>query len=181
MPRLPLIDPDRATGTVAELLAEGARRNGTASLGPMVLTMANSSALLRAYLDLNRAMKRAHLDRAVSERISLAAQEWIGCESCLEAHVGYARAAGLSDLDIELARQGTATDQKVAAIVAFGTQVLVAPSEITDEDIERLKALGWRDEQIADVVGIVALNLLTGAFNLVAGIRTERPSGPPAG
>ena len=35
--------------------------------------------------------------------------------------------------------------------------------------------LGWRDEQIADVVGLVALNLLTGAFNLVAGIH---PAGP---
>ena len=173
MPRLPLIDPDQATGKVAELLAEGARRNASGSLGPMVLAMANSSALLTAYQDLNRAMKRAHFDRTVSERISLAAQEWIGCDLCLEAHTRSAREIGLSELDIELARQGTASDPKVAAIVAFSTQVLAAPSEITDEDVERLKSLGWRDEQIADVVGLVALNLLTGAFNLVAGIHAE--------
>lgn len=169
MPRLPLIDPDAAGGKVADMLSEYAERSGNPP-GPMVRGMANSSSLLRGYLDLNRAMKRAHLDRAVSERISLAVQQWIGCDYCIEAHTRAGRAAGLTDNDIDLARQGTATDAKTAAIVAFGQQVIAAPSEVTDEDVQDLKALGWRDEQIADVVGLVALNLLTGGFNLVAGI-----------
>jgi AhpD family alkylhydroperoxidase len=30
--------------------------------------------------------------------------------------------------------------------------------------------IGWTERAIADVVGLVTLNLLTGAFNLVAGI-----------
>ena len=170
MTRLPLIDPSAATGKVAAMLDEYAQRTGQAP-GPMVRGMANSSALLRAYLDLNRAMKSAHLDRKVSERVSLAAQRWIGCDYCIEAHTRMGRDAGLSDLDIELALQGTATDVKVAALVGSGQQVLAAPAEITDADVDGLKALGWRDEQIADVVGLIALNLLTGGFNLVAGIR----------
>ena len=33
-----------------------------------------------------------------------------------------------------------------------------------------LRALGYTDEQISEVVGLVSLQLLTGAFNLVAGI-----------
>lgn len=139
-------------------------------LGPMVLTMATSSALLRGYADLNRAMKRSHLDRRVSERISLAIQEWLGCAYCVAAHSDAARALGLTETDVELARQGTATDPKIAAIVAFGLQVVAAPSEIEDADLESLQELGYRDEQIVDVVGLAALNLLTGAFNLVAGI-----------
>jgi alkylhydroperoxidase family enzyme len=39
-----------------------------------------------------------------------------------------------------------------------------------DEEVETLRRFGYRDEQIADVVGLVALNVLTGSFNLVAGI-----------
>jgi AhpD family alkylhydroperoxidase len=163
-----------AGGNVAATLAELTARGG--ELGPMVRGMANSSALLRGYVDLNRAMKRSHLDRTVSERLSLAVQEWLGCESCLEAHVAAAPTVGLSETDIELARQGTATDAKIAALVTFGQQVIAAPSEISDADVENLKTLGWRDEQIADVVGLAALNLLTGAFNLVAGISSESPS-----
>ena len=56
------------------------------------------------------------------------------------------------------------------AIVAFGQQVIAAPAEVTDEQVGDLRELGYTDEQIAEVVGLVSLQLLTGAFNLVAGI-----------
>ena len=171
--RLPLIDTDQADGAVQQTLDELARRG---PLGPMVRGMANSSALLRGYLELSRAMKRSHLDRRVSERVSLAVQEWLGCDYCLAAHTEAARGVGLSDLDIELARQGTATDPKIAALVALGQQVAAAPSEVSDEQVAELRELGWRDEQIADVVGLVALNILTGSFNLVAGIHSTTPA-----
>ena len=54
--------------------------------------------------------------------------------------------------------------------MAFAQQVLSAPAEIGDADIERLRGHGYRDEQIAEVAGLVGLQLLTGAFNLIAGI-----------
>ena len=171
--RLPLIEPDQASGAVKQTLDELAKRG---PLGPMIRGMANSSALLRGYLELSRAMKRSHLDRRVSERVSLAVQEWIGCDYCLAAHTEAARRLGLSETDIELARQGTATDPKIAALVAFGQQIAAAPSEVSDEQVDELHALGWRDEQIADVVGLVALNILTGSFNLVAGIHSTTPA-----
>jgi len=167
MTRLPLIDPEHAEGAVEQTLEELAKRG---PIGPMVRGMANSSALLRGYLDLSRAMKRSHLDRRVGERVSLAVQEWLGCDYCLAAHTEVARKAGLSEHDIALARQGTATDPKIAALVAFGQQVAAAPAEVTDEQVAGLREHGWRDEQVADVVGLVALNVLTGSFNLVAGI-----------
>ena len=168
MTRLPLIDPDTASGSVKETLDELTSRK--ADLSSMVRGMANSNAVLRGYVELNRAVKRSHLDRRISERISLAVQEWLGCDYCIAAHTKAAQAVGLSDTDIELARHGTATDPKIAAIVAFGQQIVAAPSEVSDAQIEGLRAYGYRDEQIADVVGLVALNVLTGTFNLVAGI-----------
>ena len=168
MPRIEPIDPAEASGRARELLDELAGRGGEA--GPMVRAMANAPALLRGYIDLSRAMKRSHLDRRITERISLAVQEWLGCEYCLQAHTRAARALGLSDADIALARQGTATHPKVAAMVAFGQQVFAAPSEVTDEQVAELRELGYTDEQIAEVVGLVSLQMLTGAFNLVAGI-----------
>ena len=171
--RLPLIDPDRAEGNVNETLDDLGKRG---PIGPMVRGMANSSALLRGYLELSRAMKRSHLDRRVSERVSLAVQEWLGCDYCLAAHADAARGLGLTEHDVALARQGTATDAKVAALVAFGQQVAAAPSEVSDEQVDELRELGWRDEQIADVVGLVALNVLTGSFNLVAGIHSKTPA-----
>jgi AhpD family alkylhydroperoxidase len=161
------IDPipmEQAEGKARELLDELVQRGGEP--GPMARAMANAPALLRGYLDLTRAMKRSHLDRRIIERISLAAQEWLGCEYCIAAHTRAARRLGLSDREIELARQGTSTDPKVAAIVAFGQQVIAAPAEVTDAQVDELRAFGYRDEQIAEVVGMVSLQLLTGGFNL---------------
>ena len=168
MARIQPLDREVADGRARQLLDELAARG--AEPGPMVRAMANAPALLRGYVELSRAMKRSHLDRRISERISLAVQEWLGCDYCIEAHSDAARSLGLTEHDIRLARHGTATDPKVAAIVAFGQQVIVAPAEVTDEQIEELRSLGYTAEQIAEVVGLVALNVLTGSFNLVAGI-----------
>jgi uncharacterized peroxidase-related enzyme len=178
MPRIEPLDHAQAPGRPRELLDELASRGGEP--GPMVRAMANAPALLRGYIDLNRAIKRMHVDRRITERISLAVHEWLGCDYCIVAHTRAARELGLDDSDIALARQGTATDPKAAALIAFGQQVVAAPAEITDVQIDELRAHGYTDEQLAEVVGLVSLQFLTGAFNLVAGIHPTTTAGSAA-
>jgi alkylhydroperoxidase family enzyme len=162
------LTPDDASDKSRELLDGIISRHG--SVSDMVATMAHSPALLQGYLDLSRAMKRVKLPRQLSEKVSIAAQSWIGRQTCMAAHVTAARNAGLSETDIALARDGTATDQREAALLTFAVRVLAEPSSITGDDVAELRAHGWTDRVIAEVVGLVSLNLLTGAFNLVAGI-----------
>ncbi len=102
---------DEARGKANEMLDELAQRGGEP--GPVVRAMANDPVVLGSYLDLNGAVKRIHLDRRVSNRVSLAVQAWPGCDLCLAAHTRAAPSLDPSDLDIELARQATAADQKV--------------------------------------------------------------------
>ncbi|MFG1961265.1 carboxymuconolactone decarboxylase family protein [Nonomuraea sp. NPDC049028] len=168
MRRLAPLDPAEAPEKSRELLNDIIARRG--GVGDMVATMAHSPALLQGYLDLSRAMKRVKLPRALSEKISLAVQEWIGCGHCLQAHAEGGRAAGLSESDIALARQGTSTDAREAALIALAVRVLAEPSAITDEDVAEVRAHGWSDRIVAEIVGVVALNLLTGAFNLLVGL-----------
>ncbi len=168
MARIDPIPMEEAEGKARELLEELVQRGGEPGL--MVRAMAHAPALLRGYLDLTRAMKRSHLDRRIVERINLAVHEWLSCDYCLVAHTRAARQLMVSDSEIQLARQGTSSDPAIAAIVAFAQQVLAAPAEISDADFERLRAHGYRDEQIAEVAGLVGLQLLTGGFNLIAGI-----------
>ncbi|MEU6040696.1 carboxymuconolactone decarboxylase family protein [Actinomadura sp. NPDC047616] len=172
MSNLPALTPDEAPAKSRDILNDIIGRHG--SVGPMVSTMAHSPALLQGYLDLSRAMKRTKIPRALSEKISLAVQEQIGCGLCLAAHTEAGRAAGLTDTDIALARQGTATDAREAALVAFAVRVLTEPASLTGDDIALLRAHGWSDRVIAEIPGLVSLNLLTGAFNLVAGLEPAR-------
>ena len=174
MPRLVPLDPDQAPSTSRTLLAGIIDRHGDA--GPMVRAMAHSPALLQGYLELSRAMKRVALPRPLSEKISLAVQEWIGCQLCLAAHTAAGRAAGLTDTDIALARNSTATDAREAALLTYAVRVLTEPDAISDADVEELRGHGWTDRVLADVVGLVALNQLTGSFNLVAGLEPTAQS-----
>ncbi|SDK04669.1 carboxymuconolactone decarboxylase family protein [Streptomyces indicus] len=174
MPRMNRLTPDTAVGASRELLGELVARHG--HVGDMVATMAHSPAVLGGYLQLSRAMGRAKLDRRISERISIAVQAQQGCGLCLDAHVGAARALGIDEEEIERAHLGTSQDPAVAALIALGLQVYREPASITDDQIAALRAYGYSDRAIADVVGVVSLNILTGAFNLLAGLT---PDGHP--
>ncbi|NUW41289.1 carboxymuconolactone decarboxylase family protein [Nonomuraea rhodomycinica] len=168
MRRLTALTPAQAQGKARELLDDIIERRGGA--GEMVSTMAHSPAVLQGYLDLSRAMRRSKLPRALSEKISLAVQERIGCGLCLDAHTTAAKAAGLSEADVALARQGTSADPREAALIGVAVRVLAEPSSITDQDVAALREHGWSDRIIAELPGLVALNLLTGSFNLLAGL-----------
>lgn len=179
MPRVELQTPETTTGRAHEVLADlWSRHDG--AVGPMVRAMAGSPAVLAGYLELSRAMKRSKLPRPISERISLAVQDVLGCATCLGAHTEAARAAGVPDHDVVLARQGTSSDPAIAAIVAFARQVHTRPSSVDDETLTDLRAHGYSDRDVLDVVGLVALNVLTGSFNLVAGIEPASPSAAAA-
>jgi len=173
--RFPIHDSSTAVGVAAERLAELEARHGR--VGTMVATMAGSPSVLAGYLDLSRAVKRTKLTRAVSERISLAVQDHLGCALCLQAHTDAARAAGLDDSEIALARAGTSDDPAIAPIVAFGRRAHQEPASITAADVGALRALGLRDRDVLDA--LVALDVLTGTFNLVTGLEPAPPS-PPA-
>ena len=55
-------------------------------------------------------------------------------------------------------------------MIALGLRVYREPASITDAQIDELRGYGCCDREISDVVGVVSLNILTGAFNLVAGL-----------
>jgi AhpD family alkylhydroperoxidase len=176
MPRIEPIGMDEAQGRARELLDEVVARGGDP--GPMVRAMANAPALLRGYLDLTRAMKRSHIDRPIIERINLAVHEHLGCDYCIVAHTRAARRLGVPESEIADARRGASSDPAIAALLAFALRALTVPGEIGDADLERLHGHGYDNEQIAEVPGLVALQLLTGGFNLIAGIHA--PTGSEA-
>jgi len=177
MSRIAALTPATAQGAAQEMFTDLVARHGQA--GSMVSTMAHSPAVLGGYLQLSKAMKRAKLSRRISEVVSIAVQARQGCQLCLDAHIAAARTFGVTDAEIAAVREGTSPDPAVAAMIALGLAIYSNPTTITDDQVADLHAFGYTDREIVDVVGIVALNVLTGAFNLVAGLEPDPPRAPP--
>jgi AhpD family alkylhydroperoxidase len=170
MSRLARLTPDTAVGASRQMLGDLVERHG--QVGDMVATMAHSPSVLGGFLQLSRSMRRAKLPLDVSELVSVAVQQRQGCSRCLEAHEMAARDLGVPEEEIAAAREGRSSRPAVAAMIGLALAVYRNPSSITDAQIEHLRNLGYSDRQIADVVGVVALNILTGAFNLLTGLST---------
>ena len=174
MSTLPLVDPDTATGAAADLLAAVQRSFGVTP--NMTKAMANSPALLKGYLNLDGALRAGVLDAATREQIALAVAQDNACSYCLSAHSYLAEhVAHLSADDITAARTSTASDPKTAALLGFATAVNGSRGAITPDDIASVRAAGATDEEIAETIGHVALNVLTNYFNKAAGVDIDFP------
>jgi uncharacterized peroxidase-related enzyme len=172
--RLPLVDPATAVAPLPALFAEVKRRLGATP--NMTRAMANSPALLAGYLEFSGALNRGVLTAATRERIALAIAQSNACSYCLSAHSFLAeRVAHLDADDIAAARKGMATDPKTTAILAFAVAVNEGGGTVADTEIDVARAAGITGEEIAEIIGHVALNVLTNYFNKASAVDVDFP------
>lgn len=137
----------------------------------------NSPAALEGYLGLNTAMGNGELDAPTRERIALAVAEVNGCGYCLAAHTYLGtNVARLSPGEIAANRRGTSEDAKAAIAVAFARKIVVNRGAVSDADFDAVRAAGFSDAQIVEIVGHVALNTLTNYMNEVLGTEIDFPA-----
>ena len=174
MSQLPLIDPATASAPAAELLAEVRRSLGV--IPNMTKAMANSPALLGGYLGLSGALARGVLDPATRERIALTVAQGNECDYCLSAHSYLAEhVAHLDADDIAAARKAHAPDGKTAAILTLADAVNDGRGDTPADVVDAARAAGVTDEEVAEVIGHVALNVLTNYFNKTTGVEIDFP------
>lgn len=130
--------------------------------------VAVSPQALEGYLGLSGALGKGALSAATSERIALAVAEVNGCDYCLSAHTYLGRnLARLDDAEITANRSGGSNDPKADAAVRFAAKVARERGRLADADFAAVKAAGYSDAQIIEIVQHVALNVWTNYFNNV--------------
>jgi uncharacterized peroxidase-related enzyme len=136
----------------------------------------NSPASLEGYLGLNGALAKGKLDAKTRERIALAVAEINGCGYCLAAHTYLGKnLAKLDDAEIALNRSGMSNDAKADAAVRFAAKVVAARGHVVTSDLDAVRAAGYGDAEIVEIVLHVALNTLTNYVNEVAGTEIDFP------
>lgn len=131
--------------------------------------VATSPAALEGYLGMSGALGKGDLPAATRERIALAVAEINGCDYCLSAHTYLGKnVAKLDDAELAANRAGGSHDVRADAAVRFAAKVAEHRGHVSDADLKAVKAAGYSDAQIIEIVEHVALNTWTNYINEVA-------------
>ncbi|MFB9240622.1 carboxymuconolactone decarboxylase family protein [Massilia antarctica] len=137
----------------------------------------NSPAALEGYLSLNGAMAKGTLDLQTRERLALATAEYNGCEYCLAAHSYLGKnLAKLSDAEMMAARAARSSDAKADAALRFAHRVVAERGHVSGDDLAAVRAAGFDDAGVVEIVVNVALNVLTNYINNVAQTDVDFPA-----
>jgi uncharacterized peroxidase-related enzyme len=130
--------------------------------------VSTSPQALEGYLALSAALGKGALPAQTRERVALAVAEANGCDYCLSAHTYIGKTlAKLDDAEITANRNGASNDPKADAAVRFSVKVVRTRGHVEETDLEAVRAAGYTDAQVIELVQHVALNTWTNYVNEV--------------
>jgi len=131
---------------------------------------------LRQMIDISASLLfvDGYLLRRQKEMIATCVSKWNACPYCLDSHGFFLRVHGASEQEV---RSLIAADIEHAGLSHAEQELLLYIQKVNDEsfrttaeDVQQLRKLGWRNEQIAEAVHVTAFmgfcNRVANAFGL---------------
>jgi uncharacterized peroxidase-related enzyme len=165
MSRLTAPTPEDIPAGAQSLLDEIRKQFGFAPA--MFDTLAANPAVLEIVMTLQGSIGRL-LDAKTRHTIALAVSHSNDCDYCQALHTYVSsELGGMSADDIELARTGSSTDPRRAAVARFVQRVIETRGQVGDADIAAVRTAGYSDAEILAIVTIAVVFLLTNYLNNV--------------
>lgn len=178
MSRIPLVDPNAATGKVKEIF-DGPLKGKHLNI---FKAMGNAPSALQFYLGAAGALKGASLSSAEQEVVQLAIGAANDCGYCQAAHTAIGKSAGLSDAQMVGARRGSVDgDPKLDALAKFALKLHEKKGFVDDADVASFKDAGFNDGHVMEVIAVYALAIFTNYVNHVAETPVDFPAAPALG
>lgn len=174
MSRIPLINPADAQGERRELLSQ---IHGAFGATPaMFRAVAQSPAALKSLWGSFGALGGGVIPAKLGEQIAVAVADRNDCEYCLAAHTMLGRKAGVTADEMSAAQAGRSDDPKTAAALRFALKLVNDRGQVGDDDVQALRAVGFDDEAIVEILAHVALNLFTNYVNVAFQVPVDFPT-----
>jgi len=167
------VDPKTAEGKTKELF--GAIEQRLKRVPNMIALMGNSPAVLGAYLQFNQAFDAVKMSPQLRGLISTTVSEINGCDYTLSTAFALGKHEGLTEADLTAARRAESSDPKIAAALRFAAKTVGERGHVSGEEVEKLRSAGFGDEEIVEIIALIALNLFRNYFNLIAGTEVDFP------
>ncbi|KJK58546.1 carboxymuconolactone decarboxylase family protein [Saccharothrix sp. ST-888] len=166
MSRLPQLTVETATEEQRELLEGTLKQLG--KLPNLYAAMANGPAALRGYLAMRDALVGGSFSTKQREQLALFIAQKNSCTYCVSAHTLRGGKVGLSEEQLLATRKGQDTDPHMDQVLKLTDAVITERGRVSDSALAEARAAGVTDAEIAEIVGHVALNVLSNFFNHVA-------------
>lgn len=173
MTRVTLIDPATASGASKTHLDAIKRTFGVTP--NMFRAVANSPAALASMWSAFGALGSGKLGAQLGEQLAVAVANANACEYCLAAHTALGRKAGASAEEMAGAQVGRSSQPRTQAALTFALTLVHGRGNVTDGDVQVLKAAGFDDEAVVEIVAHVALNLFTNYVNVALAVPVDFP------
>jgi len=131
-------------------------------------TIAHSSAALAFHVNGSSALQHTHISAALREQIAVSTSGFNGCDYCASAHtlLGAMRKVEPSELALNL--HGKSYNTKTQAALTFSRRVLETRGHIADGDLDAIRAAGYTEADIVEIIATTVDTVFTNYFNNVA-------------
>ncbi|MDB5988979.1 MAG: alkylhydroperoxidase AhpD family core domain protein [Herbaspirillum sp.] len=128
----------------------------------------NSPIALETLLNIDGALKKGTLGAKEGEVVKLVVSQVAECDYCLAAHTLIGKKTGLSKEDVLAIRHGTpSSDARLDTLASFTQELISTKGTLSGMTFEKIKAAGFTDAQIVDIVLAITSITFTNMFNRI--------------
>ena len=138
-------------------------------------TFAHSPAVLNYYLAGSEALAAAALPAALREQLALVTAGANECDYCASAHTLMGKGAGLAAGEMAKNLRGQSDNGKAKAALDFAAVIVQERGRVSDAQLQAVRAAGYSDAEVVEIVAVVAANIFTNYFNHIAGTDIDFP------
>ena len=176
--RFKAVDSATAKGEAKDLLKAVEAKYGAVPNSFKV--MANSPQTLGGFRGLSDTLGGGHLSVETRSQIAIAVSELNKCPYCLSAFTALGKAGGISDSALEACRMAGSDDPKIDAALKFAKAILENRGSVSEDDFIKVRAAGYSDADILEIVANVTLYIFANYINLVSKTEIDFPLVAPA-
>jgi uncharacterized peroxidase-related enzyme len=177
MTRIPVPSVEQASSESQAILAGV---GSTLGFVPNVTRLLSLSPIaLEAFVGLQKTLSKA-LDARTRNGLALAVSNANGCNYCIAIHSFVAgKLAREEPEEVALNLEGTSRHPRKAAAAQFGKRLIETRGAVSDADLAEVRAAGFSDAEVVELVALTAQVLMTNFLNNVAETQIDVPAAGP--
>ncbi|MBS3744224.1 MAG: carboxymuconolactone decarboxylase family protein [Wenzhouxiangellaceae bacterium] len=164
---LEVLNKDNAPQDARELLEKAEKNYGFI---PNILgVMANSPALLEAYMSLSQIFEKTRFSAAEKQTVLLAVSTENDCGYCKSAHTAIAKMQNVDEAVLNAIASGDRLpDAKLDALFNFTRTMVEKRGHPSDDDLQAFFDAGYSEAQVQDVIVGIGMKTMSNYNNHIA-------------